>query len=80
MIAYEMKIEQLEVFFTICNLFQLDSVEDREWLMSALAREKFVERMWSTNRTKEKFIKDLAKHYSVLRVDTNKEDKKYETR
>lgn len=73
--AFELSLDQLEIFFTICQKENIQSLEARTALLHTMADKGLVKRMWKTSRTKEQFIKDMAKHYRVLHIKDKQEIK-----
>lgn len=73
--AFELNVDQLETFFSLCQKLDLKTEQERTRLLHLMAEEKMVNRVWDTNRTKEQFIKDTAKHYKTLHVKAAQEAK-----
>jgi hypothetical protein len=71
--AFQLNVDQLELFFTICRELNLQTEEERTALLFAMAKLGKVERAWSTKRSKNKLVKDLAKHFNVTRITKTKE-------
>jgi hypothetical protein len=66
--AFQLNLDQAIVFFEICKEMNLNTEEERAKVLSLMAEEGQVERMWTTYRTKEKFMADLARKFEVMHV------------
>jgi hypothetical protein len=68
-----LSVENLELFFNVCKLFDLNSPKEREALIDLMREKGFIQTAMHTNRTKEQIMKDLSKNFKVLNVE-KKED------
>lgn len=73
--AFQLSVDQLELFYDICGQLKLKTEEEKVALLNIMAQYKQVERVWDTQRTKEKFIEDMAKHFRVMKVTPDEEVK-----
>lgn len=68
MLAFEFTVDTALIFWQRVKERGADTVEEREEILLEMAREGLVTRVTKTNRTKEEYIKDLARHNKVLKV------------
>lgn len=69
--AYQMSLDTAMIFYQLCEELKLNTERDRVSLLDLMAKEKKLQRVWETKRSKEKFIKDLAKHFNVVPIKNN---------
>lgn len=61
-----MSLDMAMIFYTLCEEFKLTTEKDRVALLNLMAKEKKLERVWETKRSKDQFIKDTAKHFKII--------------
>ena len=71
--AFQLTVDQALMFFEICKEMDLNTEEQRARVLELMAEEWQVERMWTTHRTKDKFMADLARKFKVMHVKASEQ-------
>ena len=71
-IAWEMTPEIAMEFFKRCSEQGADTEQERAAILKRFADEGKLIRVTATKRSKEKFIKDRAKHFKILHIGKSK--------
>ena len=66
--AWEMNVDQAEMFFQLAHSLNLNTEHERLALLDYMKDTGNIKRVYTTGRDKEQVVKDLAKHYKIMRV------------
>ncbi len=70
--AFKLSVDQALLFFELCQELDLDDEPRRVALLHHLAKHGYVQNMWTTKRSKEQLIEDLADNFKVLHIKSRR--------
>lgn len=71
-IAWTMTSDTAMEFFKRCMERKAETESERAAILEELAKEGRMSNVSMSNKTKEEYIKDKAKHFKILKVGKNK--------
>ncbi len=72
MLAFSLRAEQAELFFTLCGLLDAKTENERTQVLVQMAKLGCVQNIVATKKSKEEYIDHLAKNFKVLRLENKK--------
>lgn len=69
--AFRLTVDNALLFFDLCQELNLKTEAERLLLMDEMIRFGKVEQVTETNKTKEEYVKHLAKCFKVMQVESN---------
>jgi len=73
-IAWTMSVDTAMEFWKRCIERKADTEKERIKILAELAEEGRMQNVVATNKTKEEYIQDKAKHFKLLRIDKNEQE------
>lgn len=66
--AYRLNLDQVELFFELCQELKADTIESRTVILNEMAKMGQVLSVTDTPKTKEEYISHMSKHFKILQV------------
>lgn len=73
LIAWTMTPDTAMMFYERCMERKADTPEERIKILAELAAEGRMQSVVATNKTKDEYIQDKAKHFKILKVEKDDE-------
>lgn len=74
MIVFSMTPEIAELFYTLCKDYDINTEEERTKLLLLMAQEQIPMTVSYTKRSKQKYMKDLAREFKIMEIKGEKDN------